>query len=479
MSNAASLPVQIEIYALWTGFASPPQAFGQLTLRPEENGDWTALDELALAQCTVSQERIVRFISAMDDVVTELDPARFGRTADELKRHFRSCTTDDSPTMLVELYFDDREVLHTRTSSNHAHLLPWTVESANRFGNFNPEVSVALAALLPDGWLFKERLQSSDSIFDSENEMRAEMAKHFDESADRPHETFEEQMARLNAAMNTLADELAHGEKVVFSKQKRNYAANQLRTLSATELSELAADGFDLSTSDETGQTALMLAASPPFSQAQFEKLVAVGADVNARRADSMTGLMLACAGGMEDTVPFWLDAGAKVNLRGPHGCTAIMLGAQCPKIVQRLLERGADVAAADNDGDTALGYATHDLSILHAGRRLQSIELLAREIGRVEVSSLKRSLARAIEIARKTRVHRQVLTKLGLRPMSENLFEARKKADQSGAKKELRRDMDDFMDLEITEIELADRIVACLREAVDEAEPSSSGGLV
>lgn len=478
MSNVASLPVKIEIDALWTGFGSPPQAFGRVVLRPDENGAWTALDELALTQFTVPQEQIVRLMTAIDDVATKPEPIRFGRTADELDWHFGGCTTDDYPTMLVELHFEDREVLRMKTSSNHAHLLPWTVESNDRFDSFNPEISVALAALLPDGWLFKESLQSSHGIFDAENELRAEAAKHWQEPVGRPDETFEQQMARVNAGMKKLADEWAHGEQVVLSK-RRDYTANQLRTLSAAELSELAADGFDLSTSDETGQTALMLAASPPFSHAQFEKLVAVGADVNAQRADSMTGLMMACAGGMQETVPFWLAAGARVDLRGPNGCTAIMLGAKYPKIVQSLLERGADVAAADNDGDTALDYAIYDQDIMRAGARLQSIELLAREIGRVERSSLslKRSLARTIEIARKVRVHRHVLIRLGSRPMSEHLFAVRKKDEQNETVQAVLRDMDEFIDLEITEIELADRIVALLREAVAVAEGSSSSG--
>jgi hypothetical protein len=455
MSNVDSLPIRIEIFALWTGFASPPHVSGHLVLRPEENGDWTAFDEMTLAQSTVPQERVVRFMNAIDDIATEPEPVRFGRTADELDWHFGGCTTDDSPTMLVELHFDDRKSVRMRTSSNHAHLLPWTFEGNDRSDNFNPEISIATATLLPDGWMFKERLQSSEHIFDSEKEIRAEFAKQDQECVDQPNETPEQQMARVTAALNEMANAIAHGEEVEFAKGKRDYTANQLRRLSATELSELAADGFDLSTSDETGQTALMLAAFPPFSRDQFEKLVAVGADVNARRADSMTGLMLACAGGMEDSVPFWLDAGAKVNLRGPNGCTAIMLGATYPTIVQRLLERGADVAAADNDGDTALDYAIDDRSILRAGDRLQSIGLLAREIGRVAVSSLKRSLDRAIEIARKTRVHRHVLMSLGMHPMS----------------------VDDFIDVEITEIELTDRIVAFLREAVAEAGSSSSNG--
>lgn len=51
------------------------------------------------------------------------------------------------------------------------------------------------------------------------------------------------------------------------------YTAIQLRRRSESEPSELVADGFDLSISDETGQTAFMLAAFPPFSRDQFEKL--------------------------------------------------------------------------------------------------------------------------------------------------------------------------------------------------------------
>jgi len=301
MSCSSSLPTRIETNALWTGFASP-QTSGRLVFRQEENGDWTSHDEVTLAQNTVPQGWVTRFLNAIEDIATEPEPIRFGRTADELDHHFGRCKTNDSPMMLIRLLDSDHEFRRISSSSNHAHLLPWTVEGKDGFDNYNPEISIAIAAILPDGWLFKERLRSSSHIFDTENEIRAEFEKQEQEQVpdDRPIETYEQQMAKFDEAMNQLADATIHGEETEFVKEKRDYTANQLRRLSATELSELVAAGFDLSTSDETGQTALMMAASPPFNREQFEKLIFAGADVNAKRADSMTGIMQACAGGME-----------------------------------------------------------------------------------------------------------------------------------------------------------------------------------
>ena len=73
---------------------------------------------------------------------------------------------------------------------------------------------------------------------------------------------------------------------------------------------------------------------------------------------------------------------------------------------------------------------------------------------------SHKRSLDRAIEFARKIRVSRQVLSKLEMCPMSETLHEVRKDA-ASGEEDELLGELNQLIDLEVTEIELADRIVA------------------
>src|SRR4051812_43815171 len=105
MPIAASLPVRIEIYALWSGFASPPQDSGCLVLRREVSGDWTMFDEMSLVQCSVPQERIIRFTNSIDDLATKPEPVRFGRTADELHWHFGGYSTDGSQTILVELHF--------------------------------------------------------------------------------------------------------------------------------------------------------------------------------------------------------------------------------------------------------------------------------------------------------------------------------------------------------------------------------------
>ncbi|MEZ6050483.1 MAG: hypothetical protein R3C02_03705 [Planctomycetaceae bacterium] len=123
--------------------------------------------------------------------------------------------------MLVELHFDDRELLRIKSSSNRAHLLPFMVERNDGGENYNPEISIALAEMLPDGSMFRERLQSADRVFDSERELRAEFAKYDRKTGDRPQETNEQHMEKINATLNDMADLIDHGDDVEFMQETR------------------------------------------------------------------------------------------------------------------------------------------------------------------------------------------------------------------------------------------------------------------
>ncbi len=61
----------------------------------------------------------------------------------------------------------------------------------------------------------------------------------------------------------------------------------------------------------------------------ETKKLLARGADVNAKTADDYTALMSAAFYGNADIVEFLLDSGADVNARHKSGLTALMEAAK------------------------------------------------------------------------------------------------------------------------------------------------------
>jgi hypothetical protein len=90
--------------------------------------------------------------------------------------------------------------------------------------------------------------------------------------------------------------------------------------------------------------------------------LIEAGADVNARSANSFSVLPLhsAVAGNHDAVVAVLIDAGADVNATQPHGWTPLLGAAKNGSLasVDRLLAAGADPAARNDDGSSALELA-------------------------------------------------------------------------------------------------------------------------
>jgi ankyrin repeat protein len=169
-------------------------------------------------------------------------------------------------------------------------------------------------------------------------------------------------------------------EEIAAAERDGRISERLLKRISAEIGRDLLARGANANIADDVGQTALMHAAFPPFNRDLFRLLVQSGASLEARRNDDFTGLQLACAGGGDgEVVGEWIRAGADISARLPDGTTPLMLGAAWPKIVRMLLDAGADVNAADDEGHTALVYAIFRQTSMDSERMLAAVrELLA-----------------------------------------------------------------------------------------------------
>jgi len=109
--------------------------------------------------------------------------------------------------------------------------------------------------------------------------------------------------------------------------------------------------------------TPLMRAAE--FGRIETVKvLLARGAKINASDESGFTALRVAASpGGHAETVALLLQAGAKPNITDKEGRTAILWASAYgnAETVQTLIAHGADVNLRDRSGKTALLMATGD----------------------------------------------------------------------------------------------------------------------
>lgn len=121
--------------------------------------------------------------------------------------------------------------------------------------------------------------------------------------------------------------------------------------------------------SEETILMTLASFSSEPYWESLAARIVARGADLNARQVWGETALLITAGAGkrLPGLVPLLLHAGADVNARSIHGYTPLMNAVSYRDApvatVQQLLAAGADVNACDKEGWSALMRAiSHSL---------------------------------------------------------------------------------------------------------------------
>jgi hypothetical protein len=309
--------------------------------------------------------------------VPQLDPKFFDLPEAALVAHYSSIWTNDDASHLVRLVFSTGRVLTVRTIAQQAFMLPFSVRDSATGLNmqtFDPRLSRAISAILPDDYLEKNRLAGRHSLLDLEitrPEPVEQPAVNEHEARDpRSLEAIEQELWRI------LRREESPQEKAEAERTGKR-SERLLKRISLRDVAELLRHGANPNIADEHGQTALMHAAFPPFERERFRMVAEAGADLEARRYDGYTGLHLACSGGEAVAAEEWVRVSADVHSRTSEGATPLMLAARWPDIVRLLLAAGAETNAADEDGHNALAYAILQQCCVGAERQLEAIQAL------------------------------------------------------------------------------------------------------
>ena len=113
--------------------------------------------------------------------------------------------------------------------------------------------------------------------------------------------------------------------------------------------------GADVSKADNCGNAPLSVAANATIATMMIER----GADVNAVNKRGESVLWRTALNGCDDVVEALVQAGADVNKADQSGGAPLSVAANAT-IAKTLIERGAEVDAVDNRGETALWRAIH-----------------------------------------------------------------------------------------------------------------------
>lgn len=106
----------------------------------------------------------------------------------------------------------------------------------------------------------------------------------------------------------------------------------------------------------DDGTTLLMCAVDIGAQAEIVSAFIRLGADVNARKENGWTALMIAAQKDHPEVIKALINSGADVNAREENGWTALMIAVQedHPEVIKALIDGGADVNLKNNDGATA-----------------------------------------------------------------------------------------------------------------------------
>jgi len=386
--SAASIQ-RIEIFSRWVGFADPPSRSAKLTIT-NSGGRFVRQQALEPSSDELPERVISRLLDALArPAILQLDPMVFDLPAGVIDRHYGSIWTDDYPSHLVNVFCESGRQITIRSKAQQVFMLPLTItDSATsaRYETFDPELSRALAELMPDDFLEHDRLAGRSYLLEMD---RAEFERgetentagvESEEESSEPVDQNPEPAANIEAFDAAIFRILSGEESVDDAKDAERSGQLSERVLKRNSLEtarDLLARGVNPSIADDVGQTALMHAAFPPFDRKRFRLLIDAGADLEARRQDGLNGLHFACCGGEAEAAAEWVRAGADIEARSPGGGTPLMLGATWPRIVRTLLDAGAEVNAVDDDGQSALVNAILRQRGVSAEGQLEAIQAL------------------------------------------------------------------------------------------------------
>lgn len=379
----------IEIFSHWTGFADPPSRAEKLVVvQQDERFLWHSSPNNQSGE--LSAEIVQQLLAVLTQPrVKKLDFTLFRFPARLMESHYDCFWTNDYPSLMIRLTFSRERILTIKTDVQQAFMLPLELYSSvtkQTIKNFNPRLSEALAALLPENFMHKSRLGGSGSFLKWDLKEYEEMGEEeFVKEYLTPVQNVnsapwkKEEHDRVIDELLSVIDDTETPPEKAQAEREGKISERLLKTIPLQDVRDLLARGANPNIADEVGQTALMHAAYPPLNSRDKEKfrlLVNAGANLEAR-CRGVTGLHIACAGGEERSALIWVRAGANVNARTPEEATPLMLGSRWPNIVRLLLDAGANVNDFDEDFHNALVYNISKQYFFEAKRQLQAMVFL------------------------------------------------------------------------------------------------------